>query len=194
MDKESALVVVDVQNDFCPGGALGVAEGDAVVEVLNRYMGLFRERGLPVFITRDWHPPETNHFKEFGGVWPVHCVQGTPGAELHPALKPPDGVTLLTKGDRPDEDAYSVFQARDPEGRGFSELLRESGVTRLYIGGLATDYCVRETVLDALREGFKVTVLVDAVKGVDLKPGDSERALGEMKEAGADTVTLEDLS
>lgn len=188
-----ALVVVDLQNDFCPGGALGVKEGDKVVTVINAYIEKFTAAGLPVIATRDCHPPKTSHFKEFGGLWPVHCVEGTRGAEFHPALVLPDGTVIITKGDRPDEDAYSCFQGRDPAGRTFAEILRGEGVFHIYLGGLATDYCVKDTALDAAREGFKVTLLADAVAGVDLRPGDSEKALEEIIESGADTITVDEL-
>ncbi len=193
MKEKGALLVVDVQNDFCPGGALAVPEGDRVVPVLNRYMELFISAGLPVYASRDWHPGRTRHFKDYGGLWPTHCVQGTKGAEFHPELKLPEGTVIITKGDDPDKDSYSAFQAHDPEGRPFKEVLERDGVEHLYVGGLATDYCVRATVLDGLREGFKVTLLIDAVRGVDLKPGDSERAVEEMKRNGADTITIEEL-
>jgi nicotinamidase/pyrazinamidase len=188
-----ALVVVDLQNDFCPGGALGVREGDKVVAVINVYIEKFTKAGLPVIATRDWHPPKTSHFKEFGGPWPVHCVEGTRGAEFHPALELPEGTVIITKGDRPDEDAYSCFQGRDPSGRAFAEVLKSEGVCHIYIGGPATDYCVKDTALDAAREGVKVTLLKDAVRGVDLSPGDTEKALEAIIESGADTITLGEL-
>lgn len=193
MDADSALVVVDVQLDFCPGGALAVEDGDAVVPVLNRYMELFAAAGLRVYVTRDWHPETTIHFKDSGGAWPPHCVQGTRGAELHPGLRPPEGYSLITKGDDPTRDSYSAFDGHDRGGFAFADTLRVAEVRHLYVGGLATDYCVRQTVLDGLEAGFHVTVLVDAVRGVDLEDGDSERALAEMKEKGADTVTVDEL-
>jgi nicotinamidase/pyrazinamidase len=193
MKGKPALVVIDVQNDFCSGGTLEVPDGDAVVPVINRYMEKFASRGLPIYASRDWHPETTKHFKAYGGVWPVHCVQGTKGAEFHGGLKFPEGTVVITEGDTPDKEGYSCFEGRDPEGRDFGELLRSGGVDHLYIGGLATDYCVRATALDALKEGFKVTLLTDAVRGVDLKPGDSERAVEEMEENGALTATLDEV-
>ncbi|MCM8750450.1 nicotinamidase [Thermomicrobiaceae bacterium CFH 74404] len=192
-ERRAALLVVDVQNDFVPGGALPVPEGDRVVPVLNEYIRRFREAGLPVYFSRDWHPERTRHFKEFGGAWPPHCVQGTPGAEFHPELEVPTDAVVITKGADPEEDAYSAFQGRTPEGESFAERLRRDGVTDLYVGGLATDYCVRASALDALAAGLKVTVLVDAVRGVDVQPGDSERALAELRDRGAETATLETL-
>ncbi|MGH7322605.1 MAG: nicotinamidase [Candidatus Rokuibacteriota bacterium] len=188
-----ALVVVDVQNDFCPGGALGVSRGDEVVPVLNRYIERFRQAMAPVFATRDWHPPKTKHFQAYGGVWPSHCVQGTAGAAFHPALSLPDDAVVVSKGMDPEQDAYSGLQAEDPSGLPFAAVLGERGVQRLYIGGLATDYCVKATALDAAREGFEVVVLMDAIRAVDLKPGDGERAIAEMREAGARLITLGDI-
>ncbi|MHB1414074.1 MAG: bifunctional nicotinamidase/pyrazinamidase [Chloroflexota bacterium] len=190
---KKGLVVVDVQNDFCPGGALGVPDGDEIVPVLNGYLQRFAEKGLPVFATRDWHPPETKHFKSSGGPWPPHCIQGTPGAEFYPGLQLPQGTVVLSKGTDPNEDAYSAFQARSEDGTSFAEVMRRHGVGHLYVGGLATDYCVRFTVADALKAGFRITVLLDAVRGINAKPGDIERALAEMAREGADFTTLNHL-
>lgn len=186
MQANDALVVVDVQNDFCPGGALPVAGGDKVVPVLNRYIGKFQAGKLPIVATRDWHPEKTTHFKAFGGVWPSHCVQGTGGAEFHRALNLPSDAVIVSKGAAPDEDSYSGFQGRDERGVKLSDLLRRFGVERIFVGGLATDYCVKHTVLDGLKEGFKVVLLEDAIRGVNLQPGDSERAIAEMVQAGAE--------
>lgn len=188
---EEALVVVDVQNDFCPGGALGVPEGDQVVPVLNAYMARFAEAGLPIYVSRDWHPEVTTHFEAHGGPWPPHCVQGTPGAEFHPDLELPDDAIVVTKGEDPEEDAYSAFHASTDEGESFGERLRRDGVTRLFVGGLATDYCVRASALDARTAGLDVVLLVDASRGVDVEPGDSERAIEEMRAAGVELATLE---
>jgi nicotinamidase/pyrazinamidase len=162
-----------------------VAGGDAVVPILNEYAEAFARAGRPVIADRDWHPEVTTHFSRFGGDWPVHCVQGTRGAEYHPDLKLPPETVHVVKGMGNDEDAYSVFQGQDEAGRPFDELLRERGVRRLYVGGLATDYCVRHTVLDALKAGFAVVVVQDACRGVNVKPGDAYRALKEMEAAGA---------
>src|SRR5262245_21878086 len=180
-----ALVLVDVQNDFCPGGSLAVPEGDRVVPVLNRYVGLFASADAAIFASRDWHPARTRHFQAGGGIWPPHCVQGTPGAAFHAGLAVPGGAVVISKGMDPEEDAYSAFQGSDTGGQPFAAALAERGVRRLYVGGLATDYCVKATVLDALRGGFEVWVLEDAVRAVDVTPGDGERALAEMREAGA---------
>lgn len=194
MERDAALLIVDLQNDFCPGGALPVPEGDRVVEPLNRAAGRFADEGLPVVASRDWHPQVTRHFREFGGLWPPHCVQGSAGAAFHPALRLPQGSVVISKGEDPERDSYSAFEAVTAEGRSLEELLTSEGVRHLYIGGLATDYCVCASALDALKAGFSVTVLTDAVAGVDVKPGDSERALEEMERAGVKFGTVEELT
>jgi len=185
MDKGSALLIEDVQNDFCSGGALAVPGGDEVVPALNRYIELFLGKGLPVYASRDWHPEGSSHFSAYGGVWPVHCVQGSGGARFHPDLRLPDDVVVISKGMDPAEDGFSTFDAFCEEGKSFDESLKSRGIRHIFIGGLATDYCVMYTVLDALKKGFSVTLLIDAVRGVDLKPGDSESAIREMVLAGA---------
>jgi nicotinamidase/pyrazinamidase len=186
MLSKDALIVVDVQNDFCSGGALPVGDGDRVVPALNRYIDKFTKAGLPIFATRDWHPEKTTHFKTGGGPWPPHCLQGSRGAEFHPDLKLPHEVVIVSAGMGADEDGYSGFLGRDDSGAKLADLLRQRGVDRIFVGGLATDYCVKHTVLDGLKEGFKVVLLVDCVRGVNLKPGDSERAIEEMVKAGAE--------
>lgn len=185
MQAKDALIIVDVQNDFCPGGALAVKGGDEVVPVLNRVIEKFTAAGLPIFATRDWHPEKTSHFKAYGGVWPVHCVQGTQGAEFHFGLHLDKDVIVVSAGMLPSEDGYSGFQATDASGSRLAELLRRKSVERIFVGGLATDYCVKHTVLDGLREGFKVLVLTDAIRAVNLNPHDGELAIAEMVGAGA---------
>ena len=181
----SALLIVDVQNDFCPGGALAVAEGDEVVPVLNRLAERAGALGLPVYASRDWHPAESVHFVTSGGRWPVHCVAGTEGARLHPDLRLPPNAMIVTKGTANTDDGYSAFEG-SVTGRGrLIDDLRARGVTHLIVGGLATDYCVRASVLDARREGLAVTVVGDGVRAVDVQPGDGARALEEMQAAGA---------
>ena len=185
-----ALIVVDVQNDFMPGGALPVPEGDKVVPVLNEYIEIFEKKGLPVFFTRDWHPENHISFKGHGGIWPPHCVQNTEGAMFHKDLRMPlDNKFIISKGTSPDFDAYSGFQ-----GTALESLLRERGVRRVFVGGVATDYCVKNTVLGAIDLGFQAFLLLDAVKGVDVNPGDSERAVDLMLSRGAVGVTLGDLT
>jgi nicotinamidase/pyrazinamidase len=183
---QDALIIVDVQNDFCPGGALAVSEGDQVVAVLNRLISEFERAGAPVIATRDWHPERTLHFNTYGGVWPPHCIQGTTGAEFHPDLALGAKSVIVSKGTEENADSYSGFDGVDPRGVRLADMLRQRGVTRLLVGGLATDYCVKQTVLDALRHGFKVVVLEDAVRGVNLKADDSHQALEVMKRAGAE--------
>jgi nicotinamidase/pyrazinamidase len=177
-----ALIVVDVQNDFCPGGALAVERGDEVVAPLNALIEEFLSRGEPVYKTRDWHPATTKHFQAYGGTWPVHCVQDTEGAEFHPALSEDPRVEVVSKGTG-NEDNYSAF-----DGTGLAERLRARGVEEVWVGGLATDYCVKQSVLDALREGFKVRALSEAMRAVNLRPGDDARALEEMRAAGAEII------
>lgn len=182
-EKQKALIVVDVQNDFCPGGSLAVADGTAVVPPLNKLMKEFLDRGDPVFKTRDWHPAKTKHFKDYGGAWPVHCVQNTPGAEFHHDLIDDPRITIVAKGIDESADGYSGF-----DGTNLAKILREQGVAEVWVGGLATDYCVKETVLDALRAGFDVKALADAMLPVNKKPGDGEQAIEEMRAAGAEIV------
>jgi len=180
--SKQALIVVDVQNDFCPGGALAVAEGDEVVAPLNELIDEFLERGDPVYKSRDWHPPKTKHFQAYGGTWPIHCVQNTKGAEFHPQLRDDPRVRVISKG-LGDTDCYSAFDETD-----LASQLQEQGVEELVVGGLATDYCVKATVLAGLNEGFKVKALKNAMRAVDVNPGDGERAIQEMKAAGAQIV------
>lgn len=188
-DKD-ALIVVDMQKDFMPGGALPVPEGDKIIPRLNEYIKLFEKKGLPVFFTRDWHPENHISFKGHGGVWPPHCVQGTKGAEFHDELYiPADNKFIISKGTSPDFDAYSGFQ-----GTILENLLRERGIRRVFIGGVATDYCVKNTALGALNLGFEVVVLEDAIKGVNVNPGDVERAIDEMMSKGAVFISIQDLT
>lgn len=187
-DERTALIVVDVQNDFAdPKGSLYVTGGEAVVPVINAEIERALAAGARIIYTRDWHPPATPHFKKDGGIWPVHCVRDSWGAAFHPALWVQGSV--VSKGDC-GEDGYSGFSARDPRSgmtqpTALGGLLAAGGITRLVVGGLATDYCVRATVLDALDRGYPVRVLRDAVRAVDLQPGDGARALVEMAQAGA---------
>ena len=173
-----ALVIVDFQNDFTPGGALAVPDGDAIAGRINE---LARSGDYDVVIaTRDWHPPDHGSFTEQGGIWPVHCVAGTEGAQLHPALDAAKVDVIVDKGQSPETDGYSGFEGTDLES-----LLRDRGITQVTVVGLATDYCVKNTALDALREGFSVTVDSTAVRGVDVEPDDSARALEAVRAAGA---------
>ena len=188
LERFSSLVIVDVQNDFCPGGALAVKKGDKVIPVLNDYILYFQSVRAPIFLTRDWHPRNHVSFKDRGGPWPAHCVQGTKGANFHPSLKVPYGAAVISKGFLVDQDAYSGFQGTDLESR-----LKEKGVKRVFVGGLATDYCVKHTVLDAEKAGFEVFLLTDAVQGVEVKRGDSKQAEEEMAQAGVKKIKLKQL-
>jgi nicotinamidase/pyrazinamidase len=184
--EKSALIIVDVQNDFLPNGALPVPNGDLVIEPLNNYINLFKKKNFPIFATRDWHPRNHVSFRERGGPWPPHCVQHTSGAEISGKLVLPSGTRIVDKAFSPDKDAYSGFQETT-----LCLELRELGVRRLFIGGLATDYCVKATVLDSIKLGFETILLLDAIKGVS--PEDSEKAVREMILNGAIGIVLEDL-
>lgn len=182
-----ALVIVDVQGDFVTG-SLAVPGGAAVIPPLNRAAAAFAARGLPVIATRDWHPDDHMSFHEQGGPWPAHCVAGTPGADAAEGLELPPGTVIVEKADTAAVDAYSAFQ-----GTGLAGDLRERGVRRLVVGGLATDYCVLNTVTDAIAEGFDVVVLGDAIRAVEVQPGDGDRAEHGMRRAGARFATVDDL-
>jgi nicotinamidase/pyrazinamidase len=189
--RQPALIVVDVQNDFCPGGSLAVPEGDRVIAVIQPWIDQFAQNEQPVVFTQDAHPPNHISFKDRGGPWPPHCVVGTHGFRLHPALRVPESAQFFHKGYLPDRDAYSGFEGvwvRPDGSRSETRLadwLRAQGVNTVYIAGLATDYCVRATALNALAAGFDTYVIRDGVRGVDVAPGDSDRALQEMVDKGA---------
>jgi nicotinamidase/pyrazinamidase len=175
IDKDcDALLIVDLQNDFCPGGALGVPDGDTIVPVINTLIPYFSK----IYATQDWHPVDHISFVAQGGIWPAHCVADTPGAELHPGLQAGKAIRIR-KGTDPNKEAYSGFQ-----GTILTELLRNTGVRRVIISGLATDYCVKATAIDAVNAGFDVVVLSDTVKGVNVNPDDSIKALDDMCHAG----------
>lgn len=180
LQYEDALLIVDVQNDFCPGGALAVQEGDQVVPVLNRWIEAAQAAGIPVFASRDWHPQGHISFKEQGGPWPIHCLQGSQGAEFHHRLKLPPNAVILSKGSSRGKDAYSAFQ-----GTELTERLKKAGVHRLWVGGLALDYCVKESILDALRAQLEVHLIRAGTRAVDVQAGDGEKALHEIALAGA---------
>ena len=188
-----ALLLVDVQRDFCAGGTLAVPMGDAVVPPLNRIITRFHQEGCPIYASRDWHPPVSEHFKALGGPWPTHCVAGTPGAQFHQELRLPADAIIVSKGQTPTADGYSAFEGSTSSSNTLLSSLQQHGIRHLIVGGLATDYCVRQSVLDALQAGLRVTVASDAVAGVDLSPGDSARALDEMRAAGAVFSTTEEL-
>jgi nicotinamidase/pyrazinamidase len=188
-DRSTALIVVDVQNDFAdPAGGLSVPGGDAVIPAINGEIAMAGSAGAMVVLTQDWHPESTPHFAKDGGIWPVHCVADSWGADLHPALKPPEGAERIRKGTT-GEDGYSGFMTRDPvtDETTPTELdarLRERDVKRVVVVGLATDYCVKATALDAVRLGYATSILTDAIAAVDLSPDDGAKAIDEMVEAG----------
>jgi nicotinamidase/pyrazinamidase len=185
LHSQDALLIVDMQRDFCPGGALPVRDGDRLVPILNRWMATFAQAHCPVFASRDWHPPHHVSFRERGGPWPPHCVQGTPGAAFQPGLALPPGTIVIDKGTEPDRDAYSAFDGTD-----LTEHLYQLSVKRLTVGGLALDYCVRASVLDALSMGFVVRLLRHGTLPVEVHEGDGMRALAEMVSAGAEIVDV----
>jgi nicotinamidase/pyrazinamidase len=186
--ERAALLVVDVQNDFCPGGSLAVAGADAVIPAINEQIRRFQRQGAPILLSRDWHPAQTSHFQDQGGPWPPHCVQGTPGAEFRAGLDLPSGAIIVSKGMANDEDGYSAFVARDEQGRRLADLLHDFQVERVLVAGLATDYCVVNSVLEARQAGFDVDVLEAGIRAVDLEPGDGARAIERMRAAGARLV------
>lgn len=182
LDRHDALLVIDVQIDFCPGGALPIAGGDAVVPVINEWIDAAVQAGSPVYLSRDWHPHGHPSFRGEGGEWPVHCVQDSPGAAFHPNLRRPAGATVVTKGTRFDKDQYSAF-----DETGLAEALRRAGVTRVFVAGLAQDVCVRASVLDAAAHGFDAHLIVAGTRPVTAEGG--RAALDDMRRAGAHLVT-----
>lgn len=187
--RGDALVVVDVQNDFLPGGSLAVPDGAAVVVPLNRAIALFHARKLAIFATRDWHPPNHCSFQAQGGPWPPHCVAGTEGADFAADLLLPADAVVISKATTPEREAYSGFQGTDLDAR-----LRALGIERLYVGGLATDYRVLNTVLDAHVAGYAVMLLTDAIRAAEVNAGDGERAIARMRASGAMLLATADLA
>jgi nicotinamidase/pyrazinamidase len=188
-EQGDALLIVDVQNDFLPGGSLAVPHGDEVVPVINRYLHIFETRCLPIYATRDWHPEKHCSFRTQGGIWPSHCVAGTLGAHFAATLQLPSSTMIISKATTEGQDAYSGFQDTD-----LDSLLYATNIRRLFIGGLSTDYCVLNTVRDAIGLGYKVLLLGDAIRAVDVQPGDGVRAEEEMIKLGAQRVTVEGIS
>lgn len=184
VSDSDALVIVDVQRDFCPGGTLPVPDGDQVVPILNSYIERFQKAKAFIYATRDWHPPSHVSFKAYGGVWPSHCVQDSEGAEFHPDLELPADVKIISKA-MLDKETYSGFDETE-----LAQSLREHHIQRLFIGGLATDYCVKNTAIDALQSGFAVLLLMDAIRGINAQPNDSEKAIEELVHKGARKITL----
>ncbi len=186
IDEKDALIIVDVQRDFCPGGALPITEGDEVVSILNDYIRKFMKAGAQIYATRDWHPDNHISFKAHGGRWPPHCIQGSEGAEFHPDLELPDKVRIISKATDVSKEAYSGFDQTELE-----DDLRKKAIKRVFVGGLATDYCVKNTVIDAIKLGFETVLLLDATRGVNRE--DSEKAVEEMIASGAKMARLTEL-
>ena len=185
--QTDALIIVDVQNDFCQGGALPVPEGDQVIPAINDYIKIFKKANAAIFATRDWHPPNHISFKDQGGPWPPHGVQNTEGAKFHHALRLPRNTKVVSKAMNPLKENCSSFDS--PE---LANILKKQGVTRIFVGGLATDYCVKHTVLGARKLGFETVLLSDAVRGINAESDDSKKAIVEMIKNGAEQATLED--
>lgn len=183
---ESCLMVVDLQVDFCPGGALPVPHGDEVVPVVNGLVDLFERRGLPVVFSRDWHPKDHVSFRDRGGPWPSHCVAGTPGASFHPKLKVPEGAVVVSKATARDEESYSAFGGTDLE-----QTLRSMGTKRLFVAGLALDFCVKATALDGVKLGFKVFLVEDATRPVFQE--NAKPTLEELRNAGVEVISSGDV-
>lgn len=186
--ETDALIIVDVQNDFCPGGSLAVDGGDAVASTISGIATHFRLSGARIFATQDWHPENHSSFKDQGGPWPPHCVQGSRGAEFHENLELPIGTSIVRKGSDPAVDAYSGFLDSTLE-----EQLKRIEIKRVFVGGLATDYCVLNTVLDARALGFDVLLIEDAIAAVNVEADDGEKAVQKMKDSGAETTTTEEI-
>ena len=184
-----ALVITDVQRDFCPGGALAVPRGDEIIPELNKWISEAVRLNIPIFATRDWHPPNHCSFKAQGGPWPPHCIAGTPGANFADTLALPRDATIISKAQSRQADAYSGFQGTD-----LGDRLRRAGIARVFVGGLATDYCVLNTVKDARTQGFDVMLLVDAIRAVNVNPGDAEAAEAEMRQRGARPLRIEQVA
>ncbi|MGD0644822.1 MAG: nicotinamidase [Candidatus Bathyarchaeia archaeon] len=187
ISNSDALLITDIQKDFLPGGALPIASGDEIIPVLNDYSRRFENAEAHIFASRDWHPPNHTSFKAQGGPWLPHCIQNTEGATFSPDLKLPKAAIVISKATDPKIESYSVF-----DGKNFANELRTNRVKRLFVGGLATDYCVESTVLDALKLGYETVVLMDATLGINLKPGDVDRAVEKMIKNGAKQATNTD--
>lgn len=187
LEESDALLVTDMQIDFLPGGALPVEGGNDIIPVINDYVRRFVEAKAHVLASRDWHPPNHVSFKEQGGPWPPHCVQDTAGAKFSPNLKLPPHTTVISKATDSKKEAYSVF-----DGTNLNSELEKLGVKRLFVAGVATDYCVVNTVLDAQRLGYETVVLTDATLGIDVKPGDVDRAFEAMQKSGAQQADIDD--
>ncbi len=193
LEAGEALLIVDMQNCFLPGGTLGITGSDRILDPVNRLIRIFAKRKFPVALSRDWHPPDHISFQQQGGPWPVHGVAGTPDAAFSPALHYPADAAVFSKAMGKDQEEYSAFLASDAKGLTLREWLEQNQAKRIWIGGLATDYCVLNTGLDLRKAGFGVIVLRDAVHAVDVTPGDGERALAEMAARGAKIAAVSEI-
>jgi nicotinamidase/pyrazinamidase len=183
-----ALIIVDLQNDFLPGGSLGVPQGDEVVAPIQQLIDLYQSHGLPIYASRDWHPVGHCSFVEQGGIWPVHCIAGSNGAAFSTAIPLEQVAIVISKATTVEKDAYSAFN-----GTGLGDEMRARGIARVAVCGLATDYCVLNTARDALAEGFAALLVLDAIRAVDVQPGDGARAIAAMQAAGAQPVHVDDV-
>jgi len=190
--RKRALILVDVQNDFCPGGSLAVPNGDEVVWPLNEMIAYALKNDWLIIASRDWHPAVTKHFKDYGGIWPIHCVQNTHGAEFHRNLLI-SSDTIISKATQADEDGYSAFEGKTKDGKNLADFLEEYKVDEIYIGGLATDYCVKASALDAVKNGFKTKLLLDACRAVNINPDDGDKAIEEMRKASVVISTTKEV-
>ena len=190
---KKALIIVDVQNDFCPGGALPVTLGDLVIKPINKMIEYAQRHEWLIVASRDWHPAKTKHFKDFGDLWPVHCVQNSEGAKFHPQLKLPPETIIISKGMKAEGNAYSGFDGYTDNIKSLGKVLNECGITEVYVGGLATDYCVKATALDAVQRGLRTYLLIDACRAVNIKLTDGLKAVKEMKETGVIITDTEEV-
>jgi nicotinamidase/pyrazinamidase len=181
-----ALIVVDVQVDFCPGGALPAEGGERIVPAVNRHVAEARRLGMPIYASRDWHPAVTTHFKDYGGEWPPHCIQNSEGARFHPDLVLPPDAIVISKGENPERAGYSAFDGHTPEGRPLLSDLRDRRINTIYVAGLTAEYCVKQTMIDARRAGLRAVALTGAIAGINARPGDADRALDEIRNAGGE--------
>lgn len=190
--SKKALIIVDVQNDFCPGGALAVPQGDEVVKPLNKMIAYAHQHNWLIVASRDWHPLVTNHFEYYGGLWPIHCVKDTKGAKFHPDLNL-DGIAVVSKATEPDQDGYSAFDGYKDDGQTLKKFFESNDVKEVYVGGLATDYCVKASAVDAVKLGFETFLLLDVCRAVNLKPGDGEEAVKEMTGLGVKVINTREV-
>lgn len=189
LNEHDALLISDIQNDFLPDGALPVLDGDKIIPVVNDYIIRFKSASSHIIASRDWHPSTHTSFKTQGGVWPVHCVQGSNGAKFSPKLKSPNQTLIISKATDPKQEAFSAFDSTN-----LTNELRQRGIKRLFVAGLATDYCIVNTVLDSRKLGFETIVLMDAILGIDVKSGDVDRAIEAMLKAGTKQATVTDFA